>query len=181
MADRGTLTGLTVTMRFPPASLKLRGELAERCAQVASFSFSFSCFFSFYISFSFSFSVLLSFSFSCLQVTDTAVELYHGPVRQLCPLAPNNVNTMAAAAVAATNLGFDGTVGRLVADPTGADWHVVEVEVEGPVGPGGNRFTSHTVRRNPASRGAVTGSATYGSFLSSLLRAGGRGAGTHLC
>ena len=61
------------------------------------------------------------------QVTDTAVELYHGPVRALCPLAPNNVNTMAAAAVAATGLGFDGTLGRLVADPGGADWHTVQV------------------------------------------------------
>ena len=37
------------------------------------------------------------------------------------------------------------------------------------------------VRRNPASPGAVTGSATYASFLSSLLRVGGRGAGVHLC
>ena len=43
------------------------------------------------------------------------VELYRGPVRELCPLAPNNVNTMAAAAVAATNLGFDRTIGHLVA------------------------------------------------------------------
>merc|ERR1712080_657823 len=108
-------------------------------------------------------------------VTDTEVELYRGPVRDLCPLAPNNVNTMAAAAVAATNLGFDGTVGRLVADPGIQDWHVVEVDVEGPVGPGGNKFSVRTVRSNPASVGAVTGSATYGSFLSSLLRVGGKG------
>ena len=56
-----------------------------------------------------------------------AVELYHGPVRGLCPLAPNNVNTMAAAAVAASNLGFDGTMGRLVSDPSIPNWHVVEV------------------------------------------------------
>ncbi len=42
--------------------------------------------------------------------------LYEGPVRGLCPLAPNNVNTMAAAATAATNLGMDRTMGRLVAD-----------------------------------------------------------------
>ena len=40
-----------------------------------------------------------------------------GPVRDLCPLAPNNVNTMACAAIAAHNLGFDGVVGCLVADP----------------------------------------------------------------
>ena len=40
-----------------------------------------------------------------------------GSVRDLCPLAPHNVNTMAVGAIAAHNLGFDGTVGRLVADP----------------------------------------------------------------
>ena len=62
-------------------------------------------------------------------VVDQAVDLYHGPVRQLCPLAPNNVNTMAAAAVAATNLGFDKTIGRLVSDPSIPNWHVVEVRV----------------------------------------------------
>ncbi len=39
-----------------------------------------------------------------------------GSVRGLCPLAPNNVNTMACAAIAAHNLGFDGVVGCLVAD-----------------------------------------------------------------
>ena len=44
---------------------------------------------------------------------DRSVELYRGPVRELCPLAPNNVNTMAAAAVAAANLGFDNTIGVL--------------------------------------------------------------------
>ena len=61
------------------------------------------------------------------KVKDKAVELYKGPVRQLCPLAPNNVNTMAAAAVAASNLGFDKTVGVLVSDPGVPNWHVVEV------------------------------------------------------
>ncbi len=45
------------------------------------------------------------------------VVLFEGPVRELCPLAPNNVNTMAAAAVAANNLGLDRTVGKLIADP----------------------------------------------------------------
>ena len=45
------------------------------------------------------------------------VTLYEGPVRPLCSLAPNNVNTMAAAAMAAHNLGLDRVVGRLVADP----------------------------------------------------------------
>jgi aspartate dehydrogenase len=40
-----------------------------------------------------------------------------GPVRDLCALAPNNVNTMAAASIAAVNLGFGQVRARLVADP----------------------------------------------------------------
>ena len=50
-------------------------------------------------------------------VTNTAVVLYEGPVRPLCSIAPNNVNTMAAAAIAASNLGLDNVIGRLVSDP----------------------------------------------------------------
>ncbi|XP_076987127.1 aspartate dehydrogenase domain-containing protein isoform X1 [Tamandua tetradactyla] len=42
--------------------------------------------------------------------------LYEGPVRGLCPLAPRNSNTMAAAALAAPSLGFDRVIGVLVAD-----------------------------------------------------------------
>jgi hypothetical protein len=48
-------------------------------------------------------------------VADTANSepcvLWKGPVRDLCPLAPNNVNTMACGALAAHNLSFDKTVG----------------------------------------------------------------------
>jgi predicted dinucleotide-utilizing enzyme len=51
------------------------------------------------------------------KVTDRKVVLYEGPVRPLCSLAPNNVNTMAAAALAAHNLGLDQVIGRLVSDP----------------------------------------------------------------
>ena len=51
------------------------------------------------------------------RVTDQPVVLYEGPVRPLCSLAPNNVNTMAAASVAAHNLGLDLVIGRLVSDP----------------------------------------------------------------
>lgn len=112
-------------------------------------------------------------------VTDTAVVLYDGPVRNLCPLAPNNVNTMAAAAVAAHNLGFDGVRGCIVADPS-LDCHNVEVDVVGP-GSEGNRFSVMTVRSNPAKSGAVTGNATYASFLSSMIGAKGQGPGVHLC
>ena len=49
-------------------------------------------------------------------VKDSPVTLYEGPVRDLCPQAPNNVNTMAAAAIAASNLGLDVVVGKLVSD-----------------------------------------------------------------
>lgn len=114
------------------------------------------------------------------EVKDVAVTLYHGPVRELCPLAPNNVNTMAAAAVAAHNLGFDGVQGRLISDPSLCDWHDVEVSVEGPE-LHGRSFKVETIRHNPAAVGAVTGSATYASFLSSTLLAKGKGPGVFLC
>ncbi len=40
-----------------------------------------------------------------------------GSVRELCPMAPNNVNTMATGALAAHNLGFDKVKAKLIADP----------------------------------------------------------------
>lgn len=147
MAERGSLKGVTVTMRKHPSSFKLSGNIAEINAQV----------------------------------TDQEVVLYEGPVRPLCSLAPNNVNTMAAAAIAANNLGLDKVIGRLVSDPNLPDWHIVEVEVFGPTNSLGNRFAVKTVRSNPADPGAVTGSATYNSFLSSIIRAQGKGSGVHLC
>ncbi|XP_013416669.1 putative L-aspartate dehydrogenase isoform X2 [Lingula anatina] len=113
--------------------------------------------------------------------TEAAV-LYDGPVRDLCPLAPNNVNTMAVAAIAAYNLGFDQVQGCLVSDPSLTDWHIVEVDVFGPGDmKSGTCFQVNTSRKNPSKLGAVTGTATYASFLSSLLGARGKGAGTHLC
>ncbi|CDQ96553.1 unnamed protein product, partial [Oncorhynchus mykiss] len=60
--------------------------------------------------------------------------------------------------------------------PRLSDYHVVEVEVTGA-----NGFTVHTVRRNPAKLGAVTGSATYNSFWSSLLVCKGHGGRVYLC
>ncbi|KAM8723992.1 aspartate dehydrogenase domain-containing protein isoform 1-T1 [Acanthopagrus schlegelii] len=102
--------------------------------------------------------------------------LFRGSVAELCPLAPNNVNTMAAAAVAAETLGFTGVQGEIVSDTALRDYHVVEVEVTGPGG-----FSVHTVRRNPAKLGAVTGSATYNSFWNSLLVCKGHGGRVYLC
>ena len=43
--------------------------------------------------------------------------IYEGPVKNLCHLAPNNVNTMAVGAICAHNLGFDKVEACLVADP----------------------------------------------------------------
>nr|ACO15335.1 L-aspartate dehydrogenase [Caligus clemensi] len=114
-------------------------------------------------------------------IGDSAVVLYEGPVRGLCHMAPNNVNTMAAAAVAAHNLGFDQVQGKLISDPKLADWHEVRVSVTGPSQEDGRTFSVETARRNPANPGVVTGTATYASFLSSLIKAGGCGPGFHLC
>uniref|UniRef100_A0A671E9T7 Aspartate dehydrogenase domain-containing protein n=2 Tax=Rhinolophus ferrumequinum TaxID=59479 RepID=A0A671E9T7_RHIFE len=95
--------------------------------------------------------------------------LYEGPVRGLCPFAPRNSNTMAAAALAAPSLGFDRVIGVLVADLSLTDMHVVDVELSGPPGPTGRSFAVHTHRENPAQPGAVTGSATVTAFWRSLL------------
>ena len=65
---------------------------------------------------------ILSHSFwTCLGVSDRAEEegrrvLFHGSVAELGPIAPNNVNTMAAAAIAASTLGFHGVTGEIVSD-----------------------------------------------------------------
>nr|XP_031537405.1 putative L-aspartate dehydrogenase isoform X2 [Vicugna pacos] len=95
--------------------------------------------------------------------------LYEGPVRGLCPFAPRNSNTMAAAALAAPSLGFDRVIGVLVADFSLKDMHVVDVELSGTPGPTGRSFAVHTHRENPAEPGAVTGSATVTTFWRSLL------------
>ncbi|GAV05631.1 hypothetical protein RvY_15731 [Ramazzottius varieornatus] len=107
--------------------------------------------------------------------------LYEGGVRSLCRLAPNNVNTMAAAAIAAHNLGFDKVTGRLVADPKAEGWHIIRTEVTGSKLANGSQFSVITERRNPAESGAVTGTATYASFAQSLLSAFGKGPGFHIC
>ncbi|NWW20880.1 ASPD dehydrogenase, partial [Falcunculus frontatus] len=106
--------------------------------------------------------------------------LYEGPLRPLCPLVPNNVNTMAAAAVAAPRLGFDGVTACLVADPSVPDWHIVDVEVTA-VAEGGRSLTVTSSRRNPAGPGAVTGSATRHSFWSSVQACTGHGGCVKLC
>ena len=113
--------------------------------------------------------------------SETAVTVYSGAVRALCPLAPNNVNTMACAAISAPSLGFDGVQCALIADRS-LEAHVITIDVTGPTNKDtGEEFSVKTVRSNPAAVGAVTGQATYVSFHSSLLRAHGQGNGVHLC
>lgn len=101
---------------------------------------------------------------------DGEVVLFDGPVRELARLAPNNVNTMAAAAIGCPSLGFDGVVGRLVSDRS-LDAHVIDIVAAGPRRADGSQFKVSTCRYNPAPPGAVTGAATYTAFLGSLLDA----------
>ena len=84
MADRGTLKGLSVTMKKHPTSLKLESPLKEKLEANVN--------------------------------ADGPVILYQGPVRDLCQMAPNNVNTMAVGALCAHNLGFDKVEACLVSD-----------------------------------------------------------------
>jgi len=104
--------------------------------------------------------------------------LYEGPVRPLCELAPRNINTIACAALAGSNLGFDKTQARLISDK-GAHAHIIEITVLGPDKGDFGQFKVTTQRINPALPGAVTG--TVNSFLSSLMTVGGRGSGIHFC
>ena len=120
-------------------------------------------------------------------VRDTPGEtvLFDGPVRDLCPMAPHNVNTIACAALAtgtATGLGFDGVRARLISNPS-LQAHVIDIEVGGNRPAGSEQFTVSTRRYNPAVKGAVTGNATYNSFWASLLRAnaGSNGRGLNFC
>lgn len=97
--------------------------------------------------------------------------VFDGPIGDLCPLAPNNVNTMACAALASgPEIGFSKGRGTLVVERN-SDKHIIEIDVVGKPQPG---FTEplriHTERVNPCAVGAVTGMATYVSFYSSLLQ-----------
>lgn len=46
--------------------------------------------------------------------------------------------------------------------------HIVEIDVIGPTSDGSGTFSVRTVRTNPCQVGAVTGNATFASFLESL-------------
>ncbi|GFT91847.1 putative L-aspartate dehydrogenase [Nephila pilipes] len=115
------------------------------------------------------------------EVKTKSAVLYKGCVKDVCELAPHNTNTMAAAALAAPNLGFKGVTGCLVSDPSLTDYHIVEIEGFGFVKADGTRFHVHTIRRNPSKIGEVTGFATNAAFFGSLKNAMAKGPGIHLC
>lgn len=171
MGTLGSLHSLTIIMKKHPASLKLEGELQEKVEKLLRDAEEYS-------------------SGSSLQVAQGSTNnpslyevehvLYSGPVRKVATLAPNNVNTMAAAAIAASNLGFDGVTCQLIADFR-LNAHVISIDAKGKPLPDGNCLRVFAERTNPAAPGAVTGTATFNSFFSSLKEARGRGAGTFLC
>jgi len=153
MATLDVLKGLKIKMAKHPSSFRLHGKVKEKCDEVIK----------------------------NMGTNKDPVVLFEGPVREVCQIAPVNVNTMAVACLAAHNLGFDNVIGCIVADPNLENWHVIDVEVTGLTDKMGNTFTVNSVRRNPALPGAVTGKTTLTSICSSLVLARGKGPGVHLC
>ncbi|CAF2160095.1 unnamed protein product [Rotaria magnacalcarata] len=156
MNERNTLCSLSITMKKHPDSYKLNEPLHSKLIEQRT----------------------------KLGDQPGEIVIYSGPVRELCRLAPNNVNTMAVGATVASSLGFDRVQGCLIADTSLSDRHIVEIELSGPetiVNENDKvKFHTKTVRSNPAEIGAVTGTATLLSFVSSIKRAKGRTAGIHV-
>ena len=156
MSERNLVCCLTITMKKHPDSFKLSEPLRSK----------------------------LLFERAKSDGKHEEIVIYSGPVRELCRLAPNNVNTMAVGAIVADHLGFDGVQGRLVADSSLTDRHIVEIELSGPETTIGDKkkttFHIKTVRTNPAEIGFITGTATLLSFVSSIQRARGQISGIHV-
>jgi len=156
MNERNTLRSLSITMKKHPDSYKLNEPLHSKLINERK----------------------------KLGDQNGEIILYSGPVRELCQLAPNNVNTMAVGATVASNLGFDGVQGCLIADAALDDRHVVEIELTGPeITINENKqlgFHLKTIRTNPAQLGAVTGTATLLSFVNSIKCAKDRTPGIHV-
>ena len=112
------------------------------------------------------------------QNSNQPVVYYQGPLRDLCGYAPNNVNTMAVLALS-SGLGMDKVQATLVADKS-LEHHITEVSLFGPGEPN-KRYSLELIRKSPAGAGAVTSSATFDTFLASMLKATGKGAGLHFC
>ncbi len=91
--------------------------------------------------------------------------VFDGPVRDIAPLFPRNVNTMVTCALA--TVGIDRCRGRMIADPA-LDHAVAEVEAWGR---DGSYLT--TVKRQPMV--GVSGTEMFASALRSVLKATGTG------
>ncbi len=96
-------------------------------------------------------------------VSETVI--FDGPVREIAPLFPRNVNTMVTCALA--TVGLDRCRGRMIADPA-LDHAVAEVEAWGT---DGSYLT--TVKRQPML--GVSGTEMFASTLRSVLKATGTG------
>eukprot|EP00937_MAST-01D_sp_MAST-1D-sp2_P006480 g6480.t1 len=138
----GALQGLTLTMRKHPRSLKLVGALEPVLERVLA------------------------------EDKQEETLLFEGSARELCPLAPNNVNTVATAALAAGGtLGFDGVRAVLLCDPRLEHMRIdVEATMKPAAASGAAKgMVVRSSRVNPSAPGAVTGTATFAAFLRSLL------------
>ncbi|KAF7625991.1 hypothetical protein Mgra_00009840 [Meloidogyne graminicola] len=109
MADFGTLS---ITTMLHPNSLQLAELNVDSSSELK---------------------VLHSFCEECKRTNSPKV-LYDGTARQLCLMAPNNVNSMASAALAAHTLGFDCTKAKLIVDPELRNWQIIEYEITGENG-----------------------------------------------
>ena len=114
---------------------------------------------------------------------DGEITLYDGPLRKLCFEAPNNVNTMATAGIAALKTtGFDRTRVRLVCDQSLKSTIITVDALAKPTGPNGEGLRVISDRVNPSVPGAVTGLGTFTTFYTSMLIAaeGKLGDGIHI-
>jgi predicted dinucleotide-utilizing enzyme len=89
--------------------------------------------------------------------------IFDGPVREIAPLFPRNVNTMVTCALA--TVGIDRCRGRMIADPA-LDHAVAEVEAWGKDG-----SYLKTIKRQPMV--GVSGTEMLASALRSVLKATG--------
>ncbi len=101
-------------------------------------------------------------------ITEETV-LYDGPARDICPMFPRNVNTIATIAYA--SLGFDRTHAKLVVDPA---WNTAIVAVHAK-GPG----VDMRIERAETIAG-VTGASTPASIYNSIQMIGSSGPGIHI-
>ncbi|OTF69639.1 Homoserine dehydrogenase-like protein, partial [Euroglyphus maynei] len=101
-----------------------------------------------------------------------SIVLYEGPARELCQIAPNNANTVAAAAL--LGVGFDHTIGKLISDTSLCDFHRIEVIVRGKPTIDDKQFQVELNRQSPThSAHNVSSLHTYDCFWHSILHCTG--------